>query len=64
MVGVPIAAPQTCAQLAEGVDEIVCAHTVEPFMAVGLWYRDFTATTDEEVSRLLEEAQTPAAAGR
>ncbi len=36
-----------------GVDEIVCAVTPEPFHAVGLWYKDFSQTTDEEVRDLL-----------
>jgi putative phosphoribosyl transferase len=35
------------------VDEIVCAVTPEPFYAVGLWYEDFSETTDEEVRELL-----------
>jgi putative phosphoribosyl transferase len=35
------------------VDEIVCAVTPEPFYAVGLWYEDFSETSDEEVRELL-----------
>jgi predicted phosphoribosyltransferase len=31
--------------------------TPEPFYAVGLWYEDFTQTTDEEVRDLLERAR-------
>src|SRR5206468_851535 len=42
VVAVPIAAPSTCAELREEVDEIVCARTPDPFRAVGLWYKDFT----------------------
>jgi predicted phosphoribosyltransferase len=34
-------------------DEVVCAFTPEPFSAVGLWYADFSQTTDEEVRHLL-----------
>jgi len=33
----------------------VCARTPEPFSAVGLWYHDFSQTTDDEVRALLEE---------
>jgi predicted phosphoribosyltransferase len=29
----------------------------EPFVAVGLWYRDFTPTSDNEVRALLGEHQ-------
>lgn len=54
VVGVPIAAPSTCQEFASEVDDIVCAMTPEPFYAVGLWYADFTQTTDEEVRQLLE----------
>lgn len=56
VVGVPIAAPGTCQELAAEVDEVVCAKTPEPFRAVGLWYKDFSATTDEQVFRVLEAA--------
>ena len=54
VVAVPISAPQTCDEFRAEVDEIVCAVTPEPFQAVGLWYKDFSQTTDEEVRDLLE----------
>jgi predicted phosphoribosyltransferase len=53
VVAVPVAAPDTCELLKAYVDEVVCAATPEPFYAVGLWYRDFSQTTDEEVRELL-----------
>ena len=53
VVAVPIAPPDTCDQLREVVDDIVCAVTPEPFHAVGLWYEDFSQTTDDEVRDLL-----------
>jgi predicted phosphoribosyltransferase len=56
IVAVPIAAPSTCRELAPHADAIVCAHTAEPLIAVGVWYRDFTATSDEEVRALLTDA--------
>jgi putative phosphoribosyl transferase len=56
VVAVPTAAPETCdAQRAE-VDDVVCAITPEPFHAVGLWYLDFSQTTDDEVRELLAQA--------
>jgi putative phosphoribosyl transferase len=55
-VAVPVAASETCDDLRDEVDEIVCAVTPEPFYAVGLWYEDFTPTTDDEVRALLEQA--------
>jgi predicted phosphoribosyltransferase len=56
VVAVPIAAPSTCELLAREVDDIVCGATPEPFRAVGLWYQNFSQTTDEEVRALLEAA--------
>ena len=35
-------------------DEVVCIRTPDPFVAVGLWYHDFTPTSDREVRSLLE----------
>ena len=54
VVAVPVAATSTCEELREEVDETVCAETPEPFRAVGLWYEDFSQTSDEEVRDLLE----------
>ena len=56
VVAVPIAAPDTCELLRAEVDDVVCAVTPEPFYAVGLWYQDFSQTTDDEVRELLAQA--------
>jgi predicted phosphoribosyltransferase len=56
VVAVPTAAPETCDQLRDEVDDLICAMTPEPFHAVGLWYEDFSPTTDEEVQELLGRA--------
>jgi len=53
VVAVPIAAASTCESIRAEVDDIVCGATPEPFRAVGLWYDDFSQTTDEEVHQLL-----------
>jgi predicted phosphoribosyltransferase len=57
VVAVPVGAEETCAQLEREADEVVCAETPSPFHAVGLWYRDFPQSTDDEVRQLLEEAR-------
>ena len=57
VIAVPIGALQTCGELRDEADEIVCHYTPEPFHAVGLWYEDFSQTTDQEVHDLLERAQ-------
>ena len=56
VIAVPLAAPSVCQEFAQEVDEIVCAVTPEPFYAVGLWYEDFSPTTDEEVRDLLRRS--------
>jgi len=55
VVAVPVAAAATCHEFRTIADEVVCAETPEPFSAVGLWYEDFSQTSDEEVRALLEE---------
>jgi predicted phosphoribosyltransferase len=57
VVAVPVAAPETCDAFRDIADEIVCSVTPEPFYAVGLWYDDFSQTTDEEVHDLLARAR-------
>jgi predicted phosphoribosyltransferase len=53
VVAVPVAASETCSSLRGDADEVVCMVTPEPFRAVGLWYRNFDQTTDEEVHALM-----------
>jgi predicted phosphoribosyltransferase len=55
VVAVPIASPEICDQMRGYVDDIVCAVTPEPFYAVGLWYDNFSQTSDEEVRDLLKQ---------
>lgn len=57
VVAVPVAAPDVCHELESMVDRVVCLATEEPFEAVGVWYDDFSQTSDEEVARLLEQAR-------
>jgi putative phosphoribosyl transferase len=55
IVAVPVAAQSTCEELRHEGNRVVCLQTPEPFQAVGLWYQDFTQTTDEEVQELLAQ---------
>lgn len=58
VVVVPVAARETCARLHDEADLVcVCAITPEPFYGVGMWYYDFSQTSDEEVQALLAEAR-------
>lgn len=56
IIAVPVAAPQTCQDLQNQVDDIVCIAKPSPFYSVGLWYEDFPQTTDDEVCDLLTKA--------
>jgi predicted phosphoribosyltransferase len=60
VVAVPVGAMETCADLADEADEVISGHTPEPFYAVGLWYENFSQTTDEEVHALLQNAAAEA----
>jgi putative phosphoribosyl transferase len=53
VVAVPVAPPDVCKELKDEVDEVVCLLTPEWLYAIGLWYEDFSPTTDEEVRHLL-----------
>jgi putative phosphoribosyl transferase len=54
IVAVPVSARETCDSFArEPQMECVCAITPEPFEGVGLWYRVFAQTTDDEVRDLI-----------
>jgi predicted phosphoribosyltransferase len=53
VVAVPVGARETCEALRAIADEVVCPLMPEPFSAVGLWYLDFSQTTDDEVRHLL-----------
>lgn len=56
VVAIPSAPESTCRELSAEVDDVVCATTPSPFVAVGASYWDFTQTTDEEVLDLLHAA--------
>jgi len=64
IVAVPVASEQACEDFKHEADVMsVCAVTPEPFYGVGMWYRDFSQTTDEEVRQLLGSANAAATAG-
>ena len=53
VVAVPVGPPDACAEVAGLADDLVCPLQPASFGAVGEWYADFTATTDDDVLRLL-----------
>lgn len=56
ILAVPVAPIETVEALREEADEVVALTTPYPFHAVGLYYDDFTQTTDEEVVAALDAA--------
>lgn len=56
VVAVPTAPAETCQELRQMADEVVCLVSPEPFYAVGGSYVDFRQTTDEEVRDLIKRA--------
>lgn len=60
IVAVPVAAQQTCDEFRRSGQEIICTYMPAPFTAVGIWYDDFSQTTDDEVRQLLKLAQKKA----
>ncbi|HVM78624.1 MAG TPA: phosphoribosyltransferase [Stellaceae bacterium] len=57
ILAVPVAPPDSLAGLRSEADEIVCLEKPEDMGAVGLYYRDFRQTTDQEVTDLLARAR-------
>jgi putative phosphoribosyl transferase len=57
VVAVPVGAPESCARVAEVADDVVCLHSPASFGAVGTYYLDFGQTSDDEVQRLLADAE-------
>ncbi len=56
VLAVPVAPADSLTELALLADEVVCLSTPEPFYAVGVHYRNFEQTSDEEVVDLLARA--------
>lgn len=56
VVAVPVAAPESAAQLEDLADEVVCLHLPVDLLAIGRWYANFEQTADDEVTGLLQRA--------
>lgn len=57
VVATPTAASDTAEKMRREVDDFVAVMTPGNFIGVGLWYGDFSQTTDEEVRELLNRAR-------
>ncbi len=56
ILAVPVCPSETVRRIATLVDEVVCVQLPRDLSSVGSWYEDFSATSDEEVLRLLADA--------
>ena len=56
VLAVPVAPADTLESLRAEVDDLICIETPETFYAIGAHYVDFSQVPDEEVVRLLVEA--------
>ncbi len=57
VLAVPVAPPDWTDRFRDAADELVCIDTPRSFHAVGEFYKDFSATTDEEVIDCLAAAE-------
>lgn len=53
VVALPVAPPETIAELAREADRVVCLSEPSRFHALGYHYREFPQLTDEEVVGML-----------
>lgn len=56
VVAAPVIAASTYSEMQRAADEVAAVILPENFYAVGLWYQDFSQTTDDEVRELLGQA--------
>ncbi|MGE5183480.1 MAG: phosphoribosyltransferase [Acidobacteriota bacterium] len=59
---VPVASPQACEAVSRRADRVISLITPRRMFAVGLWYEDFSPTTDGEIRALLDAAYARGAA--
>ena len=57
VLAAPVCAAQTAELFESLVDGLVCLASPSDLGAIGLWYKNFDQTSDEEVMHLLEEAR-------
>lgn len=57
LLAVPVGSVEAVEMLKDDADEVFSLQIPETFFAVGEWYQNFSATSDEEVIDLLERAR-------
>ena len=59
VLAVPVCAPDTVARLRSLADDIVFVESPANLQAVGMWYEDFSPTTDDQVIGILAKRHPP-----
>jgi predicted phosphoribosyltransferase len=57
VLAAPVAPPETVQELRQEADAVHCLETPELFLAIGIFYQNFHQLSDDEVVKLLSEAQ-------
>ena len=57
-LAVPVAPPEVIPMLEKAADRVIVLASPRRFTAVGIWYRDFSQTSDDEVRDLLRRSRT------
>lgn len=58
IIAVPVAASESCERFDNRVDRVVCPHRLSPLRSVGMWYEDFSQTSDAQVIELLSTQES------
>jgi predicted phosphoribosyltransferase len=53
VIAVPVGSAEVTEEMRYIADEVFCPYTPEPFRAVGLWYKDFSQASSEELQGLV-----------
>jgi len=56
VVAVPVGSSEAVSMLAREADRVICLEIPRRLFGVGMWYRDFSPVSDEQVEALLAEA--------
>jgi putative phosphoribosyl transferase len=56
IVAVPVGSSEAVSLLAREADRVICLEVPPRLFGVGMWYRDFSPVSDEQVEALLAEA--------
>jgi putative phosphoribosyl transferase len=58
VLAVPVCPGDTADRFRRIADDVICSFSPDVMYGVGMWYEDFTQTTDREVLELLEQSRT------